>query len=317
MSKRIVYFNGQYVPESEARVSIFDSALMSGDMGFEMTRTFNGTPFKLREHLERLYATLRLLEIDCGVTIDEMERLTMETLERNAPTESSDMEWWIMHNVSRGPLALYQTAFPDGLRPTVTISTWPLITHMGSFAATYETGVPLAIPAQQALPAHLLDPKAKTRNRLHYQMAQLQAKRMGKGVWPILLAPDGFLTEGAGCNIFLVKGGVIYTPEPRNILVGISRDSTIDLARELGIPVIETNLGRYEAHQADELFCTATSFCLVHGVSFEGQTVADGIQGPIFRKLLEAWKELAGLDFVVQAHDFAKRLPKWEQRQQL
>ena len=121
MSKRVVYFNGQYVPESEARVSIFDSALMFGDMGFEMTRTFSGTPFKLREHLERLYATLRLLEIDCGLTIGEMERLTMDTLERNVPTEPTDMEWWIMHNVSRGPLDLYRTAFPEGIRPTVTI----------------------------------------------------------------------------------------------------------------------------------------------------------------------------------------------------
>jgi len=315
MSKRVVYFNGHYVPESEARVSIFDSALMYGDMGFEMTRTFGGAPFKLREHIERLYATLRLLEIDCGLTIDEMERLTMETLERNVPSEPGDMDWWIMHDVSRGPLDLYRTAFPDGIRPTVTINTWPLITHMGRFAATYDTGVRFGIPAQQTLPAHLLDPKAKNRSRLHYRMAELQAKRMGEGIWPILLDPDGFLAEGPGWNIFLVKDGVLYTPEPRNILLGVTRATTIDLARDLGIPVIEANLGRYEALQADELFCTASSYCLVHGASFEGQAVGDGKSGPIFQKLLEAWKKLAGLDFVAQAHDYARRLPEWEQQQ--
>ena len=315
MSKRVVYFNGQYVPESEARLSIFDSALMSGDMGFEMTRTFSGTPYKLREHLKRLYATLRLLEIDCGLTNEEMERITIETLQRNMPTEPGDMEWWIMHNVSCGPLNLYRTAFPDGIRPTVTISTWPLITHMGSFAATYETGVHFAIPAQQALPAHLLEAKAKTRSRLHYRMAELQGKRMGEGIWPLMLDPDGFLAEGPGWNIFLVKEGRLYTPEPRNILLGVSRATTIDLARDQGIPVIEANLGRHEALQADELFCTASSFCLVHGVSFEGQTVGDGKPGPIFCNLLKAWKEQAGLDFVAQAHDYARRLPEWEQQQ--
>ena len=108
---RVVYFNGRYVPESEARVSIFDSALMFGDMAFEMTRTFNRAPFRLRAHLDRLYASMRLLEIDCGMPIDEMERITLETLERNLPTEPEEMDWQIMHDVSRGPLPLYRSVF--------------------------------------------------------------------------------------------------------------------------------------------------------------------------------------------------------------
>src|ERR1700682_3501004 len=101
MAQRVVYFNGQYMPEKEARVSIFDSALMFGDMAFEMTRTYQRKPFRLREHLERLYGSLRLLEIDCGLTLAEMERATLETLERNLPTEAADMDWQIMHDVSR------------------------------------------------------------------------------------------------------------------------------------------------------------------------------------------------------------------------
>ena len=136
MSVRTVYFNGAFVPESEARVSIFASALMYGDMAFEMTRTFNHKPFRLREHLERLYGSLRLLEIDCGLTIDEMERATLATLKRNIPTESADVDWKIMHDVSRGPLPLYGTSFADGVCPTVSINCWPLISHMGGFAAT-------------------------------------------------------------------------------------------------------------------------------------------------------------------------------------
>lgn len=316
MSHRTVYFNGTFVLEAEARVSIFDSALMYGDMAFEMTRTYNRKPFKLREHLDRLYGSLRLLEIDCDLSLDEMERITIETLERNLPTEPADMDWQIMHDVSRGPLDIYRTAFPDGLRPTVSINCWPLITHMGGFAPNYASGVDLVIPAQQTLPAQLVDPKAKTRSRLHYQMANLQATRMGCGRWPVLLDPDGFLAEGPGWNIFLVKHGELLTPEPRNILLGVSRATTIELARELGIPVRETNLGRYEALHADEIFCTATTYALVHATTFEGQTIGNGGPGPIFSRLLEAWKQSAGIDFVTQACDYSEQLPSWEQQQE-
>ncbi|MBC8354558.1 MAG: aminotransferase class IV [Planctomycetes bacterium] len=315
MSSRVVYFNGRFVPEAEARVSIFDSALMYGDMAFEMTRTYNRRPFKLREHLDRLYASLRLLEIDCGLTIDEMERITLETLERNRPTESADMDWQIMHDVSRGPLDVYRTAFAEGIRPTVSINCWPLITHMGGFAPKYASGVHLVIPAQQALPAHLVDAKAKTRSRLQYQMALLQAARMGAGRWPVLLDPDGFLAEGPGWNIFLVTNGELLTPEPRNILLGVSRATTIELARELDIPVRETNLGRYEALQADEIFCTATTYALVHATTFEGQMIGHGGPGPIFQRLLEAWKNRVGIDFVAQAGHYAEHLPAWEEAQ--
>lgn len=315
MPQRVVYFNGSFVPESEARVSIFDSALMFGDMAFEMTRTFGRKPFKLREHLERLYASLRLIETDPGMTIDEMQRLTLETLERNLPTEPDDVDWQIMHDVSRGPLPLYRSAFPGGLRPTVSINCWPLITHMGGFAANYIRGVDLIIAAQQAIPAHLLDPKAKTRSRLHYQMAVLQGARAG--AWPVLLDPDGYLAEGPGWNIFLVKDGVLYTPEPRNILRGVSRGTTIELARELGIPVHEANLGRYEALQADEIFCTSTTYCMVHAATFEGRPVSDGAPGPVFRKLIDAWKHLVGIDFVAQAADYTTRLEAWEAQQLL
>jgi branched-subunit amino acid aminotransferase/4-amino-4-deoxychorismate lyase len=197
----------------------------------------------------------------------------------------------------------------------VTINCWPLITHMGGFALTYATGVHIVIPAQQTLPAHLVDPKAKTRSRLHYQFANLQAARMGPGRWPVLLDPDGFLAEGPGWNIFLVREGVVMTPQPRNILLGVSRATTIDLARRLGIEVLETNLGRYEALRADEIFCTATTYALVHAASFEGQTIGDGAPGPIFTRLLDAWRESVGLDFVAQARDYAERLPAWERQQ--
>ncbi|MAF64057.1 MAG: branched-chain amino acid aminotransferase [Planctomycetes bacterium] len=310
MPNRVVYFNGDFVPELEARVSIFDSALMFGDMVFEMTRTFRHRPFRLRAHLERLYASMRLLQIDGGMSIDDMERATLDVLERNLPTEDDDVDWLIMHDVSNGPLRTYHTVFPSGARPTVSINCWPLIVHMGNSAANYRNGVRLEIPSQQAIPAHLMDAKAKTRSRQHYAMANTQAARMDG--WPVLMDTDGFLAEGTGFNIFLVKDGVLYTPEPRNILLGVSRGTTMELAHRLSIPVREANLGRYEAMNADELFCTATTYSLVHASHFEGQPIGTGGPGPVFSRLTEAWKKLVGLDLVAQAQAYESRMAKWE-----
>lgn len=315
MSSRVAYFNGEYVCEAEARVSIFDSALMFGDMAFEMTRTFRGEPFKLREHLERLHASLALLEIECGLSMDEMEQVTLDTLARNRETEPADVDWQIMHDVSRGPLSLYSTVFPDGVRPTVSINCWPLITHMAAFAHYYDTGIPLCIPSQQALPAQLVDAKAKTRSRLHYMMANLQAQRVASDAWAILLDTDGYLAEGTGCNVFLARNGELFTPEPRNILLGVSRATVIDLAQELGIPCHETNLGRYEAMTADEMFVTATTFCVCHACSFEGRPIGDGRPGPVVQQLQKAWMQRVGIDFVAQAKDYAGRLEAWRRKE--
>ena len=93
------------------------------------------------------------------------------------------------------------------------------------------------------------------------------------------------------------------------------RAVTMELARDAGIEVRETNLGRYEALMADEIFCTATTYSLVHATTFEGQTIGDGKPGPVFQRLSTAWKELTGVDFVDQAHEYARRLPDWEKEE--
>ena len=104
---RVVYWNGKFIPESEAKVSIYDSAMMFGDTVFEMTRSFNKKQFKLREHLERLYASARYVHLPISMEIDEMESAVYETIERNEPLFQDDDEHRIMINVTRGLLSLY------------------------------------------------------------------------------------------------------------------------------------------------------------------------------------------------------------------
>jgi branched-chain amino acid aminotransferase len=303
-AQRKVYFSGEFVPESEARVSIFDTALMSGDMVFEMTRTYNQEPFRLRHHLERLYAGIKALEIDCGLSIDEMEEATHQTLEVNRLAFPHGLEIQIMHNVSSGPLALYKTVFPEGLKPTVTINCWPLTWHLARVADQYETGVHAVIPPQRSVPARLIDPKIKNRSRIYYQVANIQASKVDKDAMALLTDEDGFLTEGTGANVFLVKGGELFTPEPRNILRGVTRGAVIDLASDLEIPVHEKNLEPYDMVTANEAFFSGTSMFLLPITWFNGLPVGDGNVGPMAKSLIAAFSDTVGVDIVAQAKQY-------------
>ena len=303
-SQRKVYFNGEYVSESEARVSIFDTALMAGDMLFEMTRSYNGTPFRLRHHLERLYAGLKMVEIDCGLTIDEMEAASLETIEVNRPYFPEGLDFQIMHNVSSGPLAIYHTVFPQGLRPTVTINCWPLTWHLAENADKYDTGVNAVIPPQKSVPSRLIDPKIKNRSRIFYSVATLQAHKVDPEAHALLTDDDGFITEGAGSNFFIVNQGELFTPEPRNILRGVTRGVILELADELGIPCHETNLEPYDVGTADEAFFCSTSFVIIPATKFNGLPIGTGQVGSVTHSLLDAFSEMVGLDVVAQAKQY-------------
>ena len=239
--KRKVYFNGEFVDELDARVSIFDSALMFGDMVFEMTRSFKHEPFKLREHLERLYVGLKILEIDPLMTIDQMEDLTKQVVELNLPTFKPGIDFNIMHNVSRGTLGPYRSLFPDGLKPTISINCWPLYWHVGALSHLYDTGVNAIITSQRSVPAQYIDPKIKNRSRLFYLMANIEVSMMkGNDNWALLLDTNGFIAEGTGSNFFMVKDNTIFTPEHRDVLRGISMNTVInDLAPALNLKIIK------------------------------------------------------------------------------
>lgn len=296
-----VYFSGELVPLSEARVSLFDYGVMLGDMVFEMARSFNHKPFRLEAHLERLTASLKLMEIDCGLTPAELRQVTLDTVEANLPLFEEGLDFWIRHDISRGTIKLFRHLQPGPQRPTVIISILPLIGHLTSIADLYDRGVHLVIPTQPAIPSRFLDAKAKTRSRQHYQRANLQAERIEQGAWPILLDEHGNLAEGTSYNLFLVKDGALYTPQAHDILRGVSRGYVMELAAELGLPAHEARLQAYDLMMADEAFVTASSYNMLPVVRFEGRPVGDGQVGPVYRRLLSTWCERVGVDFAQQA----------------
>lgn len=311
MSQRVVYFNGEYIPEREARISIFDSALMFGDMIFEMTRSFNQKPYRLRDHLERLYASLNYVEIDCGLTIDEMEAVTHKTIERNLPALDG-LDFQIMHDVSRGGMGLYGEIIKEGTDPIVSINLFPLIRHIGNAADTFTQGAHFVIPPQQSVPSRYIDPKVKNRSRVFYKLAELQASRMEAGAMALLTDEQGFITEGTGNNFFMVRNGEILTPKPHNILRGVSRQACIEFATLLNIPVQETDIEPYDVREATEAWFTSTPICMLPITRFNFHPIGNGNPGPIYNQLLAAWSEEVGLDIAQQARQYAERAKTWK-----
>lgn len=296
-----VYMNGKFVDEKDAKISIYDSALMFGDMVFEMTRSFNKKQFKLIEHLERLYASIKYVHIPITMTIDEMEKACFATIEKNDPFFEKHDEHRLMINVTRGPLSIYSQVFDGKLEPTIIIADFPLKWTVAGMGHLFDTGINAVIPSQRAIPAQLLDPKIKSKSRLHYMMANIEvSKWAGEDNWALLLDPDGFIAEGTGDNFFIISKNQLITPEPRNILRGISRGYIFELAKQLNIPCIERNIEPYDVMMADEAFMTGTPFCLLPVTKLNGTKIGQGKMGPITKKLLTKWSENVGVDIEAQ-----------------
>lgn len=296
--ERVVYFNGQFVPETEARLSIYDSALMFGDMVFEMTRSFNRVQFKLREHLDRLYASIKMVRIPIEMSVDEMDKVVCDTIQANRECFAEDDEHRVMIDVSRGLLSIYTGMVGVAPGPNVIIAVFPLRWTVAGMGELFDIGINAVIPAQRAIPAELLDPKIKNRSRLHYLMANIQVSNYeGRNNWALLLDPDGFVAEGTGDNVFIVCRGEIVTPEPRNILRGISRAYVLEeLGPQLGIAVAERNIDRYDVVTADEAFMTGTPFSILPVTALDGQAIGNGRPGPVTQALIERWGRNVGVD---------------------
>jgi len=308
---RVVYMNGKFLPEKEAKISIYDSALMFGDMVFEMTRSFKKKQFKLREHLQRLYSSIKYVHIPMNMSMDELEQACHETIEKNEKFFDENDEHRLMINVSRGPLSIYSQIFDDKLEPTIIISDFPLKWTVAGMGSLYDTGINAVIPSQRAIPAYLLDPKIKSRSRIHYMMANIEASNWkGENNWPLLLDVEGFVTEGTGDNFFIVKNNVIITPEPRNILRGISRGYIFELSKQLDLECVEKNIELYDVMMADEAFMTGTPFCILPVTKINGTNIGNGKFGLITKKLLFQWSENVGIDIETQIKSFSKEITK-------
>lgn len=294
--------NGTLVNESEARLSIYDSALMFGDMVFEMTRSFGRKHFKLEDHLDRLYYGLKILRIDIPYTKNEILQACQQVTDVNQNFFQDDDEHRLLIDVSRGLLGIYQEVSDLRSGPNVIIADFPLRWTVRGMSKLFSVGINACIPSQRAIPAQLMDPKIKNRSRLFYLMANIEVSQFkGDNNWALLIDTDGFIAEGTGDNFFIVKNGKVITPEGRNILRGISRNYVMDeLCESLGLEVEERNIEPYDVYTATEAFMTGTPFCMLPVTSLNGLPIGNGLVGETFKALIRRWGENVGVDIVAQ-----------------
>jgi branched-subunit amino acid aminotransferase/4-amino-4-deoxychorismate lyase len=305
MPEPLVYLSGKMLPASQAHVAIFDAGVVLGATVTEMTRTFRQSPFKLREHLERLYRSLKYTRMEVGLSVDQFEAVSRELVEHNARLLPEGGELGMVHFVTAGELPVYagMAGRPANMTPTVCAHTFPMPWQL--WAKKYRTGSHLVTPSTRHVPPECYDPKMKYRSRMHYYLADKEAQLVDPDAAALLLDLQGNVTETSGANFLIVERGTIVSPTTRNILPGISRAMVIELAAKLGIPFAERDLQVYNVLNADEAFTSTTPYCILPVTKVNGVPIATGRPGPIYRRLLAAWSEHVGVDIERQMLDGA------------
>lgn len=291
-----VYLNGRMIPEPQANLSIWDRGFTLGDGVYDTTRTFNHQPFRLDDHVTRLYRSLRYVSIDPGMGPAELSQAVTGTLAANIGAVEGGDDMNLVFRISRGA---------PGAGPTVLITCRPV--DFERFAGLYEDGLDLVTPKIRAISRDIMDPRVKTQSRIVNVLAEIQAAAARPGAWPLLCDSRGLITESSRANFLMVLDGVILTPKGGRVLAGVTAAVTTQLAESMGYRVEEKDLTPYDVLLAQEAFVTSTSICIVPVRSLDGTPINGGGTGPVASALIDAWRELTGVDFVAQARRYRNR----------
>lgn len=301
MEDLICYYNGQYIKESEAKISLWDTGLMEGGV-YDVGRTYNHVPFCWKEHVDRLFRSLRCVHFDIGMTPEEMYDVTLEVFKRNEKSLPPEDDLWVIHRITHGAAPKPWIPAPE---PTVLVNCAYLSPMYETMAKLYQEGIHLVVASTRAIPPQCLDPKIKHTNRLCNNMADYEAKMVDPKAWALMLDIYGRVAEGPRYNCFIVRGGKLLTPRLDNALSGVTRNVILKLAKENGIETAESDLFVYDFHTADEIFVTATSFTIYPVARFNTQKLDAPIPGPVTRQLMSAFSSLVGMDIVQRVTDYA------------
>ncbi|ETA68255.1 branched chain amino acid aminotransferase apoenzyme [Methanolobus tindarius DSM 2278] len=282
MSELLIYYNGDFVPKSQATTSVYDHGFLYGDGVFEGIRAYNGRVFKLREHVDRLYDSAKAIALEIPLSREEMEEAILETLRKNNLTDA-----YIRPIVSRGvgDLGLDPRKCP---KPNIYIISQEWGAMYGDLYEVGLTGVTVSVRRNSC---DALSPNIKSLNYLNNILAKIEANEKG-GDEAIFFDQNGYLSEGSGDNIFIIKNGKVYTPPTINNLKGITRATAIELLSDMGIDTHVENLGMFDLYTADEIFVTGTAAEAAPLVKVDGRPIGDGKPGPITKKIVAAFEKV-------------------------
>ncbi len=281
----LVYIDGEYYPKSQAKISVFDHGFLYGDGVFEGIRAYKGVVFKLREHVDRLYNSAKVLMLNIPLTKEEMINTVLETLRKNKLQDA-----YIRLIVTRGVGDL-------GLDPRKCQK--PTVIIIADYIKLYskeakEKGIKVLIVWVRRNPVDTTPHQVKSLNYLNSVLGKIEANIAGFDE-AICLDKNGYVSEGVGENLFIVKDGKLITPPTyAGLLVGITREVTIKLAERLGYTVIERNITPTDLFTADEAFLTGTAAEITPIAEVNGRIIGRGELGPITRHLMTEFEKLLG-----------------------
>jgi branched-chain amino acid aminotransferase len=294
MAEPLVWVNDRFVPKSQASISVFDHGLLYGDGCFEGIKSWDGKVFKLKEHIERFYASAHFLDIKLLQSQEEMAQICLNSFAVNELHEGVAYARLVATR-GVGDLGINPRKCKD--HPTIiciasTIQLYP--------KEMYEDGIKVITASIRRTSVQALPARVKSLNYLNNILAVMEANRAGAGE-AIMLTQTGYVSEATADNIFFVKNGVIHTPSPYlGILEGITRNSIMEIARREGLTVNEGTYLTYDLYNADECWLTGTGADLIPVVEIDGRAVASGKPGPIFTRLRSRW-----MDYVNEAQNHA------------
>jgi branched-chain amino acid aminotransferase len=273
-----IFLDGKYVPEDEAKISVFDHGLLYGDGVFEGIRVYGGKIFRLEQHLNRLKASAKAIMLQVPMTKQALTEACCETCRQNKITDG-----YIRLVVTRGVgylgLNPFKCKSPTVIIIAATIELYP--------EEVYRKGLNLITAATQRVSPAAVSPAIKSLNYLNNILARIEAVNAGT-VEALMLNAEGFVAECTGDNVFVVRGGKLETPPvSAGALNGITRSVIMELA-----PVTEKNLTRYDIMTADECFLTGTAAVIVPVATLDGRPVGSGKPGVLTLKLTEEFRKL-------------------------
>lgn len=279
----LVYLDGRLVDAADAKISVFDHGLLYGDGVFEGIRAYGRRVFKLREHLERLWASARTILLRIPLSMEEMEAAILETLRAN---DLDDAYVRVAVTRGKGDLGLDPRKCSD---PSVIIIADKIQLYPKEL---YEKGISVITAATRAKHPEVLNAKLKSLNYLNNILAKIEAINAGAAE-ALMLSAEGYVAECSGDNIFLVaKGRLLTPPAYLGSLEGITRAVVIELARGMGLEVLEQPFTRHDVYNADEVFLTGTAAEIVPVASVDGRPIGDGRAGEVTTRLAAALREL-------------------------
>jgi len=278
-----VYINGKFYEKKDAKVSVFDHGLLYGDGVFEGIRSYSRLVFKLKEHVQRLFESAHTLMLEIPLTQKQLSQAIVSTLKVNKLKDA-----YIRVVVTRGEGDLGLDPRKCKGNATVIIITDKIVLYPEKL---YKKGLEIiTVPTVRNLP-EALNPQLKSLNYLNNILAKIEAVNCGYQE-AIMLDSMGYVAECTGDNLFIVKGGELYTPpQCMGTLRGITRDTVLDVARKKRIPTHEHVITRHEVYISDEAFLTGTAAELIPVVKVDGRKIGTGAPGKTTLMLMKEFKK--------------------------